>query len=190
MSSLIWAIGTALVNRQFRDRYNRHTQPGVYAALVQRTYKFYSRSLADGKILIHTMSVKEFGEVGAMAQVVMKFAAQKGDERRDIQKSPRPIFLHVDEFQTLITSADSSFATTCRSKRSFVLLTQTLPTIHAALGGGDKAKQEISSLVSNLNLKILCANSDPDTTKWAAELSGRVRQFTINASTRRLVPIG
>jgi len=147
---------------------------------------FTPDALSEGKILIHTMSVHEFGEVGIMAQVVMKFAAQKAILRRDIERSPRPLFLHLDEFQTLITSADSDFATTCRSKRaSFVLLTQTLPTVYAALGGGDKAKQEISSLFSNLDLKIFCANSDPDTTKWAAELVGKVRQFTIHASTQR-----
>jgi len=159
---------------------------GYMRLLFSAGTNFTPDALAEGKILIHTMSVKEFGEVGAMAQVVMKFAAQKAIERRDIQKSPRPIFLHVDEFQTLITSADSSFASTCRAARgSFVLLTQTLPTVWAALGGGDRAKQEINSLIANLDLKILCANSDPDTTKWAAELAGKVRQFTVNASTQR-----
>jgi type IV secretory pathway TraG/TraD family ATPase VirD4 len=159
---------------------------GYMRRLFCEDTNFTPEALADGKILIHTMSVKEFGEVGAMSQVVMKFSSQKAIERRDVRKSPRPIFLHLDEFQTLITSADSSFATTCRSGRgAFVLLTQTLPTVYAALGGGDKAKHEVNSLLANLNLKIMCANSDPDTTKWASELVGKTRQFTVHASTQR-----
>jgi len=159
---------------------------GYMRRLFSENTNFTPDALADGTILIHTMSVKEFGEVGAMTQVVMKFAAQKAIERRDIRVSPRPVFLHLDEFQALITSADSIFATTCRSARaSFVLLTQTLPTIYSALGGGDKAKQEVSSLISNLKLKIFCANSDPDTTKFAADLVGRSRQYTITANTQR-----
>jgi len=63
-----------------------------------------------------------------------------------------------------------------------VLLTQTLPTVYAALGAGDQAKQEVSSLCANLNLKVFCASSDPDTTEWMAKLAGKVRQFHVNAS--------
>jgi hypothetical protein len=159
---------------------------GYLRQLFSGETNFTPDMLADGKILIHTMSVKEFGEVGAMSQVVMKFAAQKAIERRDIRKSPRPVFLHLDEFQTLITSSDSLFATTCRSARAaMVLATQTLPTVYGALGGGDQAKQEVNSLLANMNLKVFCANSDPDTTKYAAELIGKVSRFTVNASRQR-----
>lgn len=156
---------------------------GYLRLLLCEETNFTPDMLAEGKILIHDMPVLSYGEVGAMAQAVIKFSAQKAIERRDVRKSPRPVFLHLDEFQSLITSADSRFALTCRSARaSFVLLTQTLPTVYAALGSGDEAKQLVNSLAANLNLKIFCANSDPDTTEFAAKLVGKVRQFTINAS--------
>jgi len=159
---------------------------GYLRMLLGESTNFTPEMLADGKVLIFDMSVMEYGEVGAMCQVVLKYAAQKAIERRDVRKAPRPVFFHLDEFQTLITSADSRFASTCRSARaSFILLTQTLPTVYAALGAGDSATQEVNSLLANMNLKVFCANSDPETTKYAAELIGKTRQYTVNASRQR-----
>ena len=140
-------------------------------------------NIAGGKILLHSMSVKEFGETGALAQVIWKYAFQRDIERSDVKANPRPVFLHVDEFQLFTTSYDSSFASTCRSSRvSFVILTQSLPTIYAAHGGGEKAKFEVQSLCGNLNLKIFCANGEVTTNQWASEMIGKRRQFFINAS--------
>jgi hypothetical protein len=159
---------------------------GYLRQLLCDSTNFTPDMLADGKILIHDMSAMEYGEVGTMVQVVLKYAIQKAIERRDVSKSPRPVFFHLDEFQTLITSADSRFASTCRSARaSMVLLTQTLPTVYGALGGGDQAKQEVNSLLANMNLKLFCANSDPETCEFASKLVGKVRTFTVNASRQR-----
>jgi hypothetical protein len=108
---------------------------GHLRQLFSEGTNFTPEALAEGKLLIHTMPVLEWGEVGAMAQVVMKYATQKVITRRNIAESPRPIFLHLDEFQALLTPADNNFATTCRSFRgAFILLSQTLPTVYAALG--------------------------------------------------------
>lgn len=140
-------------------------------------------NIAAGKLLLFDMSVKQWGETGAMGQVVFKYAFQKDIERRDVHTNPRPVFLHVDEFQLLATSHDSEFATTCRSSRvAMIILTQSLPTIWSALGGNDKAKADTSSLLGNMNLKIYCANSETETNRWAAETIGKKRQHLIQAS--------
>jgi type IV secretory pathway TraG/TraD family ATPase VirD4 len=139
--------------------------------------------IAAGKILLFDMSVKQWGETGAMGQVVLKYAFQKDIERRDVHANPRPVFLHVDEFQLLATSHDAEFATTCRSSRvAMIILTQSLPTVWSALGGNDKAKADTSSLLGNMNLKIFCANSETETNRWAAETIGKKRQHLIQAS--------
>jgi len=139
--------------------------------------------IAAGKILLFDMSVKQWGETGAMAQVVIKYAFQKDIERRDVHANPRPVFLHVDEFQLLTTSYDAEFATTCRSSRvSFVILTQSLPTVWAALGGGDKAKADVASLLGNMNTKIFCANSEVETNRFVAETLGKRKNHLVQTS--------
>ncbi len=130
--------------------------------------------IAAGKILLFDMSVKQWGETGAMAQVIFKYAFQKDIERRDVRANPRPVFLHMDEFQLLTTTFDQEFATTCRSSRvSFIILTQSLPTVWSALGGGEKAKSDVSSLLGNMNLKVFCANSEIETNRFVAETLGK-----------------
>jgi hypothetical protein len=147
---------------------------------------FTPEQLFEGKVVIFTMPTMEFGAIGEMCQVVMKLVVQKAVERRDVRAHPRPVFIAIDEFQRLAVSADGQFALTCRSARgALLLLTQTLPTVHAALGGGDLAKQQTASLFANLNLKVFCANSDSDTTEWASNLMGKSRQFMLNASRQR-----
>jgi type IV secretory pathway TraG/TraD family ATPase VirD4 len=145
--------------------------------------------IAAGKILLFDMSVKQWGETGAMAQVVFKYAFQKDIERRDVQVNPRPVFLHVDEFQLLTTSADHAFVATCRSSRvSLVILTQSLPTVWAALGGGDKAEADTASLLGNMNLKIFCANSEVKTNLFVAETLGKKKQHLVQASHSGMSP--
>lgn len=136
-----------------------------------------------GTILVNTMSVKEHGASGLLVQAIIKHTVQKALERRDVIQHPRPVSLDLDEFQTLITSGDAAFAATCRSQRAALfLLTQNLPTVYAALGAGDKAKQEVDSILGNCATKILCANSCAVTNQWAADLIGRCKQFMVNAN--------
>jgi hypothetical protein len=145
--------------------------------------------IAAGKILLFDMSVKQWGETGAMAQVIFKYAFQKDIERRDVRANPRPVFLHVDEFQLLTTSYDGEFATTCRSSRvSFVILTQSLPTVWAALGGGDKAKADVASLLGNMNTKIFCANSEVETNRFVGETLGKRKNHLIQTSHSGMSP--
>jgi type IV secretory pathway TraG/TraD family ATPase VirD4 len=131
----------------------------------------------DGAIIIVDLPVKEFGEVGQFAQTLWKYCFQRSIERRDIERSPRPVFLFADEAHHIVTSYDQLFQTTCRSSRvATCYLTQNVSNLYAALGGGEKGRAEAASLLGNLNTKILHCNGDPVTNEWGSSLIGRTRQ--------------
>jgi hypothetical protein len=137
----------------------------------------------EGKIILMELPVKEFGEVGQLAQVLMKYVFMRSIERRSADGDTRPVFLWADESQNFTSPYDFQFQTTARSARvCTVYLTQNLPNYYATLGAGEAGKASADSLLANLNTKIFHANSDPVTNEWAATLIGRSRQFFVNAS--------
>ncbi|MGH7242383.1 MAG: type IV secretory system conjugative DNA transfer family protein [Phycisphaerales bacterium] len=136
----------------------------------------------EGKIILVDLPAKEFGEIGTIAGVIMKYCWQRSIERRDIRASPRPVFLFADEAQNFLTSYDMHFLATCRSVRvATVLLSQNVSNFYAALGGGDLGRSLADSMFANLNTKVLHANGDSVTNEWAANLIGKTRQFFVNA---------
>jgi hypothetical protein len=136
-----------------------------------------------GKIIVLDLPVKEYAEVGQFAQAIFKYCFQRSIERRNIAKSPRPVFLWADEAQTFVGSYDMQFQTTCRAARvATVYLSQNVSNFYAALGGQQAGRAEADSLFGNLNTKIFHANGDPVTNEWAATLIGRTRQFFVNAN--------
>lgn len=139
--------------------------------------------VVDGKIIVVDIPVKEFLDVGVLAQMLWKQAFQRFSERRDVGGNPRPIFLWADEGHHWVTSQDALYQTTCRSSRvATVLLSQCVGNFEAALGASEKGKAEAASLFGNLNSKIFNSNGDPVTNQWAATIIGRSRQGFVNGS--------
>jgi len=138
----------------------------------------------DGAIILLDLPVKEYNELGQFSQVLFKYIWQRATERRDVEKHPLPVFLWADESQNFVTSSDMQFQTTARSSRACtVYLSQNMPNYYASLGGGDKAKQEIDSLMGNLQTKIFHTNGDSVTNFWASETIGKDWYFRNNHST-------
>lgn len=159
-------------------------QRGLLFDLFGRDTTITPEATEQGKILVVNVSVKEHGEIGTIANVLMKYALQRSIERRDIRKSPRPVFLFADECQHFLTSYDQMHQTTCRSaKVATVMLSQNISNFYAALGGGDKGRVETDSLVANLSTRIFCANGDAVTNEWAATQIGRTRKLFMNSSS-------
>ncbi|MCA9245134.1 MAG: TraM recognition domain-containing protein [Phycisphaerales bacterium] len=151
---------------------------GVLRELFSTSTNVTPDQTADGRIILLDLPVKEYAEVGLIAQTIFKYAFQRAIERRDVTASPRPVFLWADEAQHFITSYDQGFQTTCRSARvATVLLTQNTPNVYAALGDGETGKSRADSLFGNLNTKIFHANGDHVTNEWASQLIGRTRQL-------------
>ena len=127
----------------------------------------------DGKILLLALPIKEFGELGRLAQVLWKHLWQKAAEARDVQTNPRHVFLWADESQHFISRGDPLFLTTSRSAKVItVLLTQNVPNYSSVL-----SKAEVDSLLGNLATKIWHRNSCTVTNTLASETIARSRQF-------------
>jgi TraM recognition site of TraD and TraG len=157
---------------------------GVLHDLFGTDSTFTPEASEHGRIIVCDLSVKEHGQTGQIANVLLKHCWQLAMERRNVAENPRPVFLFADEAQHFLVSGDQMFLTTCRSARvATVLLTQNLPNIYAAFGAGDKGKAEADSLLGNCCTKIFHANTDPVTNEWAASVIGRCRQILTNGNS-------
>ncbi len=122
-----------------------------------------------GKVIILDLPVKEWGDVGRIAQVLFKTCFQKAIERRDVNTSPVPVFLYADEAQLFLTSYDELFLQTARSSRACtVFISQNLPNYYSALGGA-KGEHAANSILGNLSTHIYHANGDSFTNEYAAK---------------------
>jgi hypothetical protein len=140
--------------------------------------------LEEGKIVIMGVPLFDYGLPGALIQGIVKYSFQRALLRRDIRRSPRPVLIFADEFQCFLNSFDQEFLATCRESRVInVCLTQNIPNLYAVLGGEQRGKSQVDSLLGNLNLKIMHANGDPTTNEWAANSIGHSRQYVFSANT-------
>ncbi len=134
-----------------------------------------------GRILIVDLPIKEWGELGQYAAVLMKFMTQKALERRQ-SYDERPVFIWADEAHYFASDYDQIFQTTARSSRACtVYLTQNYSNYLSALGG-ESARPKVDSLLGNLQTKILHQNGDAVTNRWAAEAIGRRLQYRYGSS--------
>lgn len=138
-----------------------------------------------GHVVVLDLPLKEYGEVGLIAQTIFKYCWQRSIERRDVRFSPRPQFLWIDEAQNFVTAgSDMQFQATARSARvASVYLVQNVSSVVAALGGQQQGKAEADAILGNLNLKIFHANGDPLTNEYAANLIGRTKQMLFNTNS-------
>ncbi|HEV2331361.1 MAG TPA: TraM recognition domain-containing protein [Verrucomicrobiae bacterium] len=142
-----------------------------------------------GRIIIVDLPVKEWGELGQYAAVLMKFMTQKALERRP-SYDERPVFIWADEAHYFASDYDQIFQTTARSSRACtVYLTQNYSNYLSALGG-EAARPKVDSLLGNLQTKIFHQNGDTVTNQWAAELIGRKLQYRFNSSSSETYGIG
>jgi hypothetical protein len=165
-------------------------QRSVLRELFCTSTNITPEATSDGKIILMDLAVKEFGEVGQLAQVLMKYMFMRAIERRSAGDATRPVFLWADESQNFTSDYDFQFQATARSARvCTVYLTQNLPNYYATLGANEAGRASADALLGNLNTKILHANSDPVTNEWAANLIGRSRQYFVNASRSQPIDV-
>ncbi len=146
-----------------------------------------------GRIIVVALPVKEWSEVGRMAAVIWKYCLQKAVERRtdNIRGMGRPLFIWADECQHFTSRYDPLFQATARSSRAAtVYLTQSYPSLAAALGSGSEARTLTDTLIGNLGTKIFHANSDRETNQFAAELVGKRVQTLRNFGSSSSLSLG
>ncbi len=140
-------------------------------------------AVENGKIILVDLPVKEYGQIGLMANMLWKLSFQKSIERRDLTNDARPVFLWTDEGHHFLHQEDSLFQSTCRSSRvASVLITQNIPNLDVALGGGDTGRAEAESLLANFGTLIFHCNTCQRTNEFAAGLIGRTLQIFANGS--------
>lgn len=138
----------------------------------------------NGAIIVCGLPTQTFRETGLIANTALKYCWQRSMEARQVTTDSRLACLWCDEFQVFIRPSDAQFLATCRSSRvGCVLLTQGVPGVYAALGGGEMGKAQADSIFGNCSTKILHANSDPQTNDWAASVIGRSRQFMASGNS-------
>src|ERR1017187_8991965 len=90
----------------------------------------------------------------------------------------RPVFLWADEAQNFITEFDAEYQAVARSAAGCtVYLVQNRESMLRVLGNASA----VDSLLGNLQCKVLCQNSSPDTNEWAAKLLGE-RWITVTGT--------
>lgn len=133
----------------------------------------------QGAILIIDLNLKQFAEIGQLAQTLLKYVWQRASERRDLIRYPRPAFLWCDEAQFFATATDADFQSTARSSRiATVYLTQNVGAYYMQLG-----EPQTHNLMGNLQTKLFHANGDPMTNNWAADLFSKSWQFRGSAGS-------
>lgn len=132
----------------------------------------------NGKILIVDVPIKKYFDFGKIAAVLWKTALQRAVDSRKIPEdkaTTRPLFFAGDECQYFATSGDTLFATTCASARGIlVYATQNLELLMEEMGGGSTGKASVNALLGNLQNRMVCQVSDPQTTHWFAETIGKI----------------
>lgn len=139
----------------------------------------------NGAIIVCGLPTQTYRETGLIANTALKYCWQRSMEARQVASDSRLACLWCDEFQVFVRPQhDAQFLATCRSSRvGCVLLTQGVPGVYAALGGGEMGKAQADSIFGNCSAKIFHANSDPQTNEWAASVVGRSRQFMASGNT-------
>lgn len=128
-------------------------------------------SIAEGRVVVVNLPVKQFGAAGRFAGIVWKYCAQLAFERR--HNKERPVFIFVDESHHFITDYDQLFQTTARSSRcAVVYLTQNLSNYYA-LSPGTSGKHRVDSMCNCLKTRILHQCSHPETRQAFAEAIGK-----------------
>lgn len=129
-----------------------------------------------GVIIILDMSRATLGDDGIILQMIVKDAFQTEVLARHSlphQHRERFLFCYADEAQEFMTSRDAEFFAMSRSARcSSIYLTQSLATIYAKLGGAN-AHDRAHHMISNMGVRIFCANSCTITNTWSSKTIGK-----------------
>ena len=129
-----------------------------------------------GAVIVLDMPRATLGEDGLIAQMLFKDAFQTevlGRNALAPEYRQRFVLCYADECQEVVTSRDAEFLAMSRSSRcSTIYLTQSLPGMYAKLGG-QNAHDRAHHLISNMGVRIFCANNCTTTNQWAAETIGK-----------------
>jgi hypothetical protein len=132
------------------------------------------QDVLNGRVVVLDMPVLQWREPGQFFQVIFKTLVQRAALRRDLALNSRPVCIYGDEAQFFfVPDIDVMTQTVARQARLIsVVLTQNLPTLYSASGGGEKARQEVDGWLSSHMTKIALANTCVTTGEYFSKLFG------------------
>jgi hypothetical protein len=131
------------------------------------------RVMDEGLVVVLDLPILTHGVSGRFAQLCVKCLYQKFALMRSGSEDPRALVIAADESQFFsLPNQDTYVQSVARESRLISLcMTQSIPTLRAAVGG-ESARDEVESLISNHALKIFCNGSDRETNFYASNLCG------------------
>lgn len=125
----------------------------------------------DRKVIVMSLPTTLNASDGRLVQVLYKRIWQRAMQRRLIAEPLIPAFLWADESQMFASPEDMEFQQFARSSGIItVYLTQNLTNYERYL-----TREEVTSLLGNLQTKIFHANGDVQTNQFAVQTIGEYR---------------
>lgn len=144
---------------------------------------FTPDEIADGRVVVLDMPYLKWRDPGRFMQIMFKLLVQRSVLRRDASGDAKPVVIWQDEAQLFLTEQDIEVQTVARQSRLVnVVLTQSLPVMQEALGGGQRAEQQVQALIGNLQTKFVCQQSDTATNEFFSALLGKSKHLFMNGS--------
>jgi hypothetical protein len=126
----------------------------------------------EGKIIIVDVPTSET-ESAVLLQVAYKRSVQMAIARRDVDVDPRPVMIHVDEFQVTCHSDDASALEILREARGIsCYLTQSLTNISRRFREHQLGTSTFS-ITNNMMCRVALANTDHPTNSWWSDVLGK-----------------
>lgn len=177
-------------------RLGDRTRSSIIATLTSVFYPFLSGALRtlfgtdttfvpelcrEGAIIILDLPVNAYGKAALIAQQTIKYLWQLAMQRIAPNKRTRPCFLFVDEYQHFASMIDIEAVATAREARvASVFITQDIPTLQSSFAAINP--HAAHALLSKAQTRIFHATTDPETAKYAAELTGKWERFNHSKS--------
>lgn len=173
----------SIIDFSFTAFLSRFLRDPIYSTFCKEPSNVTPDDSFNGKIILIDFPVKKFHKVGRDIQILFKYVWQRAMEKRDLEKSERPVFLWADEAQNFLHEHDAEYQATARSSKiATVYISQNLPNYYANMGGAN-ADYKVKSFLGTLGTKIFHANADIETNKYASELIGDTNFIDNSKST-------
>lgn len=140
---------------------------------------FTPEHIMGGAVCVLDMPYLKWRDPARFFQILFKTLVQRAVLRR--HNPLRPVVIWQDEAQLFLTEQDIEVQAVARQSLMVnVMLTQSLPVLYEALGGGQRAEQQAQALIGNLQTKFLCQQSDKVTNEYFSELLGYSKHLFMN----------
>jgi len=154
-------------------------QRGIFPVLFEKESNISPDDvLTGGKILIWNFPMSKYRAIGRAVGVGFKQALQKAGLRRlETHQGPEeelaPCGIWCDESQAWLTDFDSEACERGRSSRLYhVYSYQSNSSLARGFGGGEQGIGKTDDLLANLNIRIMCSQTDAKTRKASSETIG------------------